>query len=90
MVGEYYELMDGEIVGVTARLELSYRAPTLANRFYVLRAEVDESKAEQSSDRKVWTKGVVEEVGTGKVCVEAKALYVVPKGVKLGPIEDGF
>ena len=79
-----------EWLGVTANLELSYRAPTLANRFYVLRAEFDESKASLSTDRKKWVKGVLEEVGTGKVCVEAKGLFVVPKGVQLAPFEEGF
>lgn len=78
------------IPGVTANLELSYRAPTLINRFYILRAEVDESKANHNTDTKKWVKGVLEEVGTGKVCVEAKGLFVVPKGVKLARLEEGF
>lgn len=80
----------GQTQGVTANLELSYRAPTLANRFYILRAEVDEAKANLNTDRKKWVKGVLEEVDTGKVCVEAKGLFVTPKGVKLTPFEEGF
>lgn len=78
------------LLGVTAKLELSFRAPALANRFYVLRVEVDESKASHSTDTKKWVKGVLEEVGTGKVCVEAKGLFVVPRGVELAPFADGF
>lgn len=78
------------MLGVTANLELSYRAPTLANRFYVLRAEIDESKVQQNTDTKRWVKGVLEEVGTGKVFVEAKGLFVVPRGIKLTPFEEGF
>lgn len=79
-----------EMLGVTANLELSYRAPTLANRFYVLRAEIDESKVQHNTGTKKWVKGVLEEVGTGKVCVEAKGLFVVPRGIKLTPFEEGF
>lgn len=72
--------------GVTANLELSYRRPVLANRFYVVRAE---EVGEGRSERKVWVKGTLEDL-EGRVCVEAKGLFVVPKGVKLGEISEGF
>ena len=72
--------------GVTAKLEFNYKAPTVTNAFYVVRAIPIE---EESTDRKGWVKGTVEEMG-GKVCVEAKGLFVVPKGLDvtiLRPIE---
>lgn len=81
--------------GVTARLELTYRAPTIASRYYVVRArpavtENGESADEKSkSDRKMWVDGTLETLD-GKVHVRAKALFVVPKGVKLAPLVEGF
>lgn len=72
--------------GVTANLELNYRAPTPANQFYVLVAEP--MKAE-CTDRKARIKGRLETLD-GKVCVEATGLFVVPKGLKLGEIKEGF
>lgn len=72
---------------MTAHLSHNYRAPTLANRFYVLRAEVDDSKAQEKSGTKLWIKGVVEDAETGKVCVEASGLFVVPKGINLPQID---
>lgn len=72
--------------GVTANLELSYRRPVLANRFYVVRAE---EVGEGRSERKMWVKGSVEDL-EGRVCVEARGLFVVPKGVQLGEVGEGF
>jgi acyl-coenzyme A thioesterase PaaI-like protein len=72
--------------GVTAKLEFNYKAPTVTNAFYVVRAIPIE---EGSTDRKGWVRGTVEEMG-GKVCVEAEGLFVVPKGLggtMLKPIE---
>ncbi|KAI0020049.1 HotDog domain-containing protein [Xylariomycetidae sp. FL0641] len=91
--------------GVTARLELRYRAPTRTGAFYVVRTRPEEEEEDQeeqagaadgernkkksSSDRKMWVKGTLE-TDDGQVCVEARALFVVPKGFQLAPIVDDF
>ncbi|KAI0379147.1 HotDog domain-containing protein [Hypomontagnella monticulosa] len=77
--------------GVTARLELQYRAPTLTAGYYVVRSRplVREDDDPAKADRKMWVEGTLENE-KGKVCVEAKALYVVPKGVKLQPLVEDF
>ncbi|KAI1654659.1 HotDog domain-containing protein [Daldinia decipiens] len=77
--------------GVTARLELQYRAPTLTSAFYVIRAQpmIREGEDPSKSDRKMWVEGTLETLH-GKICVEAKALAVVPKGVKLKPLVEEF
>ncbi|KAI4866322.1 HotDog domain-containing protein [Hypoxylon rubiginosum] len=79
--------------GVTARFELAYRAPTVASRFYVVRARPAAAENEghdpAKSDRKMWVDGTLETLD-GRVCVHAKALFVVPKGVKLQPLVEGF
>ncbi|KAI1411438.1 HotDog domain-containing protein [Hypoxylon sp. FL1857] len=77
--------------GVTARLELAYRRPTLAAGYYVIRARpmVNADEDPAKSERKMWVEGTLETL-EGKTCVEAKALFVVPKGVKLKPLVEGF
>ncbi|XDG07636.1 hypothetical protein ABKA04_007251 [Annulohypoxylon sp. FPYF3050] len=77
--------------GVTARLELQYRQPTLTSGFYVIRARPmeDERDSAEKRERKLWVEGTLETMD-GKTCVEAKALFVVPKGVKLKPLVEGF
>ena len=78
--------------GVTARLELTYRAPTRAEAFYVVRArpvEDGEEKDGKKNDRKLWVEGAVEDLD-GKVNVQAKALFVVPRNIKLVPLGEGF
>ncbi|KAI1339319.1 hypothetical protein F5Y15DRAFT_85261 [Xylariaceae sp. FL0016] len=85
--------------GVTARLELAYKRPTMTKDFYIIRARpvVDAEGASEAvgkdgtrkSDRKMWVEGTLE-TGGGKVCVEAKALFVVPKGFELKPLVKGF
>ncbi|KAL7621293.1 hypothetical protein AAE478_008612 [Parahypoxylon ruwenzoriense] len=77
--------------GVTATIDLKYRAPTLTNGYYVVRTRplLDKDHDPAKSDRKMWVEGTIE-TEAGKVCVEAKALFVVPKGVKLKPLVEGF
>ncbi|KXJ94154.1 HotDog domain-containing protein [Microdochium bolleyi] len=81
--------------GVTANLELDYKAPTRSEGFYVIRtrpvaAAGDESGGDgKKGDRKRWVAGTLERLD-GTVCVRAKALFVVPKGVKLAPIADNY
>jgi len=71
--------------GVTANLELNYLKPVVTNSFYVVRAVPQEGFTE----RKGWVSGRLETVD-GRVCLEAKALFVVPKGIKLSSIGDKF
>ena len=79
--------------GVTARLELNYKKPTVTNDFYTVRTrpvveegEVVNKDGSRKSDRKLWVHGHVE-AENGRVCVEARALFVVPKGINLAPLE---
>jgi hypothetical protein len=41
------------------------------------------------TERKGWVTGKLETLG-GRVCMEAKALYVVPKGVQLESVGHQF
>jgi acyl-coenzyme A thioesterase PaaI-like protein len=83
--------------GVTANLEMRYRAPTLTNDFYVIHAtpvvsegdEVVGTDGTRKSDRKLWVNGTLASE-KGKIYVEAKALFVVPKGFELRPLAQGF
>ncbi|KAI0444500.1 hypothetical protein F4803DRAFT_250526 [Xylaria telfairii] len=83
--------------GVTANLELQYRAPTMTERFYVIRtrpvvAEDDDVLGKdgvRKGDRKLWVYGTLE-TEKGKVTVETKGLFVVPRGYKLRPLAEGF
>ncbi|KAI1824322.1 hypothetical protein F4861DRAFT_506420 [Xylaria intraflava] len=77
--------------GVTANLELQYRAPTRTHNFYIIRARpmVDEAGVKNGSGRKLWVQATLETTG-GKVNVESKALFVVPKGFELRPIAERF
>jgi acyl-coenzyme A thioesterase PaaI-like protein len=60
--------------GVTANLELDYLKPIVTNSFYVIRASPEQG----ATERKAWVTGRLETLD-GRVCVEAKALFVVPK-----------
>lgn len=62
--------------GVTANLDLNYRRPVLANQWYVIRVQ---PIREGATDRKMWVSGTLEDLQE-RVCVEAKGLFVVPKG----------
>ncbi|PWN98681.1 Thioesterase/thiol ester dehydrase-isomerase, partial [Tilletiopsis washingtonensis] len=64
-------------VGVTARLELDYRAPVKADQFVVVRTRRIEAKG-----RKAIVEGTMETLD-GKVLVNAKAIFVEPKFAKL-------
>ncbi|KAE9380024.1 hypothetical protein N431DRAFT_432333 [Stipitochalara longipes BDJ] len=71
--------------GVTANLELNYLKPVVTNSFYVVRAVPEKGFTE----RKCWISGRLETVD-GRVCVEAKGLFVVPKGLSLKTLGDNF
>ncbi|KAJ9201306.1 hypothetical protein DTO164E3_3613 [Paecilomyces variotii] len=66
-------------VGVTANLNIDYRRPAPANAYAVLRAETTKVEG-----RKAWVEGRIETLPEeGKepvVLVEAKALFIEPKG----------
>lgn len=72
--------------GVTANLELNYLKPSITNEFYVVRTM---PQKEGATERKVWVSGRLEMLD-GRVCVEAKALFVVPKNYKTGILSKEF
>ncbi|KZV96623.1 Thioesterase/thiol ester dehydrase-isomerase [Exidia glandulosa HHB12029] len=65
-------------IGVTARLELDYKAPLRAGRFVVVRTRLLEKKG-----RKVIVEGSVEDVDGSTVYVKSRAIFVEPKYAKL-------
>jgi len=71
--------------GVTANLELNYLKPVVTNSFYVIRAVPEQG----ATERKCWVSARLETL-EGRVCVEAKALFVVPKKYATRKIEGQF
>ena len=66
-------------IGMTAKLEINYKAPALANQYLVLRATTTKVEG-----RKAWVDGVIETLPTREgeqpvVLATASALYVSPK-----------
>ncbi|KAL1881513.1 hypothetical protein Plec18167_003109 [Paecilomyces lecythidis] len=72
--------------GVTANLNINYRAPVSSVNFYTIKATLDPIL---STDRKGHIKAEVRDQ-TGKLCAEATALFVVPRNLSLRTIGDGF
>lgn len=80
--------------GVTANLDFNYRAPAVTNAFYVVRAW---PVAEGSTERKGFVQGRLDTVN-GKVCMEARGLFVLPKKlpesalkpIELKKLDEGF
>ncbi|KAF9060703.1 HotDog domain-containing protein [Rhodocollybia butyracea] len=66
-----------ERVGVTATLNLSYRAPTKADQFVVVKTKMGEVKG-----RRAYVVARLEDM-KGTLLVEAKAMFVQPKYAKL-------
>ncbi|KAL1940395.1 hypothetical protein VTO73DRAFT_8967 [Trametes versicolor] len=66
-----------EKVGVTANLNINYKAPTLAHQFIVIKVKLDEAQG-----RKARVSGTVEDMA-GNVLVEASALFIQPRYAKL-------
>ncbi|ETS63174.1 mitochondrion protein [Moesziomyces aphidis] len=60
-------------IGVTARLEIDYRKPTMAHQFIVLQTELVEKKG-----RKAVVKGTLKDVD-GQLLLECRAIFVEPK-----------
>lgn len=70
-------------IGVTANLKINYKKPTMAHQFLVIRTHTDKIQ----DARKVWVSGTVETL-EGKILVEASALFVAPKTLKLKKMKD--
>jgi len=64
-------------IGVTASLNIEYRAPTMADQFVVLH-----SQCHKVEGRKAWAEAWLENLD-GTLLVQAKALFVEPKMAKL-------
>lgn len=69
--------------GVTANLNLNYLKPAITNSFYVVRAIPE---LQGATDQKQWAYGRLETLD-GKVCVEGRGLFVVPKKFKTKSLE---
>lgn len=74
--------------GVTAQLSLQYLKPSVTNAFYVVRCNPVIGE-EGGGERKRWVEGRLETL-EGRVCVEAKGLFVAPKNYKTRVITSGF
>ncbi|KAF4259410.1 hypothetical protein LV164_005269 [Aspergillus fumigatus] len=72
--------------GVTANLEINYRAPVYSGNFYTFHSQVD---PERSTERKAFVTGEIRDP-VGRVCAQASAIFVVPKGFKLREIGERF
>lgn len=77
-------------VGVTAQLDITYKRPTAASQYLVLKATTT-----QAEGRKVWTNGFIQNLDeftrskTGAVAtnlVEAKALFIEPRHAKVSKL----
>ncbi|KAJ5699083.1 hypothetical protein N7462_001088 [Penicillium macrosclerotiorum] len=72
--------------GVTANLNINYRAPVYSDNFYSLHTTLDEQR---STDRKAYAICEVRDM-TGRLCVEAAGLFVVPKNLQLSKVGEHF
>lgn len=84
----------GGRVGLTASLRLRYRAMTLANGFYVVRARPRPEARLPERERgkrhyKLYVDATVEDAVTGKVTVEAEAIFVGGEGKTGGAKQNG-
>lgn len=75
-----------ERTGVTANLQINYRAPVYSGNFYTFHSRLVQ---ERSTERKASVVGEVRDP-KGKVCVEAEGLFVVPKKYKLRRIGEEY
>ena len=71
--------------GVTANLNLNYLKPAVTNSFYVIRAIPEK---EGATETKQWVYGRLETID-GRVCVEGRGLFVVPKKFVTQPLVRG-
>jgi len=76
--------------GVTARLEIQYKKPVLSGGWWLVRSKVEENTEGSVENRnKTWVTGTLEDLD-GNVYVGARALYVVPKTIKLKSLHGKF
>ncbi|KAI0546101.1 HotDog domain-containing protein [Xylaria curta] len=61
-------------IGVTAKLEIEYKNPILAETEVLLRADTVEVQG-----RKAWVSGSIEDARDGKLLVKATGLFIEPK-----------
>jgi acyl-coenzyme A thioesterase PaaI-like protein len=59
---------------MTAKLDISYKAPVSVNSIVVIRAQTIEVQG-----RKAWVEASIEDAEVGTILVEAKALFIEPK-----------
>lgn len=62
-------------IGVTAKLELNYRAPIPVGSIILIKARTNKVEG-----RKAWAEATVEDPWKNTVFIEANALYIEPKG----------
>ena len=62
--------------GLAEDLEIIYRKPTLANRFHLIRAEIEEPDTPERAELPLITKATLEDIDTGMVLAEASARCV--------------
>lgn len=72
--------------GVTANLDINYRAPVSSSQYYIVQTKLDQ---ERSTDRKAYATCEVRDT-TGRLCVEASGLFVVPNKLQLAEVGDRF
>lgn len=72
--------------GVTANLNINYRRPFFSKRFCIVSAQY---VAEKSNERKATVRAEVQDED-GVTCVDATALFVVPRSLTLKAVGDGF
>lgn len=72
--------------GMTANLNIDYRALVYSDNFYSIHSTLS---PEQSTDSKAYVRCEIRDM-TGRVCVEANGLFVVPKKLKLVKLGDRF
>ncbi|KAK2018225.1 thioesterase [Colletotrichum eremochloae] len=81
---------------VTAKLSMEFKQPVTPGLVYIVRVakalpefQKERPDEEDKSDRKLWVVGRMEDA-EGATAVEAKALFVVPKGDKVAPLGKKF
>lgn len=78
-------------VGMTAKLEINYKAPATADQYLVLRATTVKAEG-----RKAWVEGHIETLPTEEgqeptILATASALYISPRQASVGsPLHVGF
>jgi len=72
--------------GVTANLNINYRAPVYSGNFYTIHTTLDQEK---STDQKAFATCEVRDM-TGDLSVEASGIFVVPKKLRLRELGENF